>query len=88
MSQKIICEIEDLDGYPQFRITVCSTGDTYMASKESEVWKKVSKNLSYFLNIDFLLGVVLLMNAYNCSSIPATSTWIGTLHFSVFIQNS
>ena len=54
MSQKIVCEIEDLDGYPQFRITVNSTGDTYMASKESEVWKKVCKTYSIFIIVNLV----------------------------------
>lgn len=40
-TQKIICEIGDLDGYPEFRIIVPSTGTTFLASSESAVWKKV-----------------------------------------------
>eukprot|EP00981_Chlorochromonas_danica_P010092 scaffold3044_cov176-Ochromonas_danica.AAC.10 len=39
-TQKIICEIGDLDGYPEFRIIVPSTGTTFLASSESAVWKK------------------------------------------------
>lgn len=41
-SQKIICEIGDLDGYPEFRIIIPGTGTTFLASSEAAVWKKVS----------------------------------------------
>lgn len=39
---KVVCEIGELDGYPEFRITVKSNGDTFIASTEAAVWKKVS----------------------------------------------
>lgn len=46
-NQVITCEIEDLDGHPQFRLTVKSSGDTFMASREADVWKKVSRVIFY-----------------------------------------
>lgn len=39
----IECEVGDRDGYPEFRITVKSSGDTFIASSEAAVWKKVWK---------------------------------------------
>jgi hypothetical protein len=39
----IECEVGDRDGYPEFRITVKPGGDTFIASSEAAVWKKVWK---------------------------------------------
>jgi hypothetical protein len=39
---RVVCEVGELEGYPEFRITVKSNGDTFIASTESAVWKKVS----------------------------------------------
>ena len=39
----IECEVGDRDGYPEFRITVKASGDTFIASSEAAVWKKVWK---------------------------------------------
>ena len=80
MNQVITCEIEDLEGYPQFRITVKATGDTYMASSESSVWKKVY--YSWWLYYD--IACVLSSFPY-CSLIPAILIRIGTRLSSVSI---
>jgi hypothetical protein len=40
-NKNIVCEIGDLDGYPEFKIVVKATGDTFLASTEANVWKKV-----------------------------------------------
>jgi hypothetical protein len=40
-NQHISCEIDILDGLPQFKITVLSSGDTFLATSELAVWKKV-----------------------------------------------
>jgi hypothetical protein len=39
--QRVVCEVGELDGYPEFRITVKANGDTFIASTEAAVWKKV-----------------------------------------------
>jgi hypothetical protein len=39
--QRVVCEVGELDGYPEFRITVKANGDTFLASTEAAVWKKV-----------------------------------------------
>lgn len=41
VKQTIICEIAEMDDLPEFRITVKSTGNTYLASSEQSVWRKV-----------------------------------------------
>lgn len=38
--QDVICEIGELDGFPEFRITVKSTGSVLCAFSEAAVWKK------------------------------------------------
>lgn len=45
--QKIICEILETGGYPQFCITVVATGNTFLASSEANVWRKVSFCIIY-----------------------------------------
>ena len=40
-SELVECEVGDRDGYPEFRITVKASGDTFIASSEAVVWKKV-----------------------------------------------
>ncbi len=41
-TQNIICEINENEGYPEFRIMLPGTGTTFLASSEANVWKKVS----------------------------------------------
>jgi hypothetical protein len=41
--QLVCCEIGLLDGLPQFCITVQATGDTFLATSEAGVWKKVGR---------------------------------------------
>ena len=38
---KVLCEILERDGLPEFRVTLDSNGQSYWASSESSVWKKV-----------------------------------------------
>lgn len=52
VKQTIICEITEMDDLPEFRITVKATGDTYLASTEQSVWKKVRQALT--LNYCFM----------------------------------
>jgi len=40
-SELLECEVGDREGYPEFRITAKSSGDTFIASSEAAVWKKV-----------------------------------------------
>jgi hypothetical protein len=38
---EVVCEIEEIDGFPEFRITAKNTGTVVSASTEAGVWKKV-----------------------------------------------
>jgi len=38
----VVCEVSELDGFPEFRVTVKNSGDTFLASTEAAVWKKVN----------------------------------------------
>ncbi len=40
-STYVVCEVGELDGFPEFRVTVKSSGDTFLASTEAAVWRKV-----------------------------------------------
>ncbi|KAJ1413562.1 hypothetical protein B484DRAFT_169777 [Ochromonadaceae sp. CCMP2298] len=40
----VVCEVGDLDGFPEFCITVKSTGDTVLASSEAAVWRKFNSS--------------------------------------------
>lgn len=37
----VVCEVDELDGGPAFRVTVKGSADVYLASTEALVWKKV-----------------------------------------------
>jgi flagellar biosynthesis regulator FlbT len=39
--QEVLCEIRELDGFPEFRVTSKSTGTTVLGSSEESVWKQV-----------------------------------------------
>lgn len=41
VKQRVVCEVGEIDGYPEFRITVKANGDTFLASTEAAAWKKV-----------------------------------------------
>lgn len=41
-SSYVVCEVGELDGFPEFRVTVKSSGDTFLASTEAAVWRKVT----------------------------------------------
>lgn len=76
--QDIICEIGDLDGFPEFRITVKSTGTVFCGFSEAAVWRKVSLwSPSYplfYTPFGFSLILVMLM-------------LIGTHHFLIYKWN-
>lgn len=63
----VICEIIEVEGDPEFLLTVKSTGQTYLASSESEVWKKVGlickifKYTLYIFNINSLITLLLIL---------------------------
>lgn len=41
VKQRVVCEVGELDGFPEFRITIKANGDTFLASTEVAAWKKV-----------------------------------------------
>lgn len=53
----ITCEIIDVEGDPEFLITIKSTGQLYMATSESAVWKKV-----WFLTLLFTILNLTIIN--------------------------
>eukprot|EP01038_Epipyxis_sp_PR26KG_P012853 gene12853-17228_t len=71
----IVCEISDMDGNPEFRITNLANGDTYLAQTESDVWRKllgsvageVTPDLSFF-NLDIELLIEGLKGAVDCET--------------------
>jgi hypothetical protein len=58
--QDIVCEIAELDGFPEFRITVKSTGSVLSAFSEAAVWRKVRKSDNFFFS-QFLIDFFLLL---------------------------
>lgn len=69
----VLCEIIDIDGDPEFLITVKSTGQTYMGTTEAEVWKKfdpsnieLNWNPSFF-NLDIELLIEGMVGAMDCA---------------------
>jgi hypothetical protein len=82
------CEIVDVDGDPEFLITVKSTGQTHLAPTEEEVWKKfdptnVDKNWNpSFFNLEIELLIEGLEGSIDCTQyMYHTERGYGTSYF-------
>jgi hypothetical protein len=71
VNQPIICEIEEADNSPQFRITLKSSGDTFLAPNEAAVWRKVS---ILTLTLTLTLTLIICTEQYNPSNIDTDWT--------------